>query len=128
CAMAVFFSNMLAGQTGASILGADAAKAGFMLVALAPALFLVTTLVNGEELAWRGYALPRLQCRWNAAYSSLILGFIWIVFHVPMWLTLRARPLDLMAVLSWSLQLLGASVIFTWLYNNTRGSVLLAYL
>lgn len=128
CGASVFISNVVAGQPGATLLGDDAAKAGSLLLVMAPAVFLVTTLVNGEELAWRGYALPRLQRCWSALSSSLILGFMWILFHVPMWLTLRTYPVDGVAILSWALQLLGASVIFTWLFNNTRGSVLLAYL
>lgn len=95
---------------------------------MVPALFLVVTLVNGEELAWRGFALPRLQARWNALEASLLLGLIWVVFHMPLMLTSKGAPFDAMATLSWSVQLLAASIIFTWLFNHTRGSVLLAYL
>lgn len=93
-----------------------------------PVFFLIITLTNGEELAWRGFALPRLQARWNALNSSMILGVVWVAFHLPLFFTLTDSELNFMAMASKSLQLLGASVIFTFLYNHTRGSVLLAYL
>lgn len=128
CAVAILLSNVVMPGTAGTLLAGEFAYAGWMLPAMIPALFLATTLVNGEELAWRGYALPRLQSRWSALTSSFQLGLVWIVFHLPLWLTYRGYPFDFMAVLSWSCQLLGASIIFTWLYNNTRGSVLLAYL
>lgn len=127
CASAVLLTKQVTDAT-LPLLSGQVASAGWALLFMLPALFLVTTLINGEELAWRGFALPRLQTRWSAGTSSLLLGTVWIMFHLPMWLTYRGYPLDASAVLSWSVQLLGASVIFTWLFNNTRGSVLLAYL
>jgi membrane protease YdiL (CAAX protease family) len=49
--------------------------------------FAMFTLVFGplpEELAWRGYALDRLQMRWNALMSSLMLEGVWTVWHLPL--------------------------------------------
>jgi uncharacterized protein len=59
--------------------------------------------------------------------SSIILGVIWALFHLPLFYTLGSSQWD-MSLLAYMLQLIGASVIFTWLYNNTQGSVLLAIL
>ena len=89
--------------------------------------FLVRGIFNGEELAWRGAALPRLQAKYNALTSSLILSLPWILFHLPLFFT-KGSTQENMSFLSYAVQLAAVSVLFTWLYNNTRGSVLLAYL
>lgn len=81
----------------------------------------------GEEFGWRGYALPRFQARWNALTSSLILGVIWACWHllfffIPM-ATLYGRNF-----LEWAPWIVLSSVIYTWLFNNSKGSVLIAAL
>jgi len=85
--------------------------------------------VMGEELGWRGYALPALQTRWNALWSSLILGAAWTLWHVPYW-TIQPS----FEQYGWSymalngLWILAASVFITWFMNNSGNSVLLAWL
>jgi uncharacterized protein len=86
----------------------------------------------GEEAGWRGFALPRLQARYGALKASLILGVIWSVWHFPYWFLVVQQIFPgasgRMALLFVSLALvvLPLSVIMTWLYNHTRGSLLLA--
>ncbi|HET7089812.1 MAG TPA: type II CAAX endopeptidase family protein [Anaerolineae bacterium] len=81
-----------------------------------PALF--------EEIGWRGYALPRLQSRTNALAASLMLGLIHACWHVPLWfipgLGFDSLPFPLYALL-----VIGLSILFTWLYNSTGGSLLI---
>jgi membrane protease YdiL (CAAX protease family) len=80
-----------------------------------------------EEFGWRGYVLPRFQARWNALTSSIILGAIWAFWHLPMWLI----PGDSHAHRNfwvWALGMILMSVLMTWIFNNTRGSVLSAVL
>lgn len=79
----------------------------------------------GEELGWRGFALPRLQARYNALVSSLILGLFWAVWHIPMWIANGAVGLDLLRS---GVSIATVAIIFTWVYNNTGGSLLLAWL
>ena len=55
------------------------------------------------------------------------MGLVWALFHLPYFFTLGSSQTD-MPPLSFTLRVIGLSVLFTWLYNNTRGSVLLAYL
>lgn len=55
------------------------------MFALLP-VFLITNM--GEEIGWRGYALPRLQGRFNSLAASLILGSVWAVFHTAINMTI----------------------------------------
>lgn len=74
----------------------------------------------GEEPGWRGFATPRLLARHSALTSSLILGTIWAIWHLPLGLV---GDLSLYGTINVVL----AAIVFTWLYQNT-GSVLLAIL
>lgn len=85
-------------------------------------LFLIT-----EETAWRGLALPRLQNRMSPLGAALLLGLVWGVWHVPLFLTegtFQAR----IPFLGFMLSILATSVMISWLYNRARGSVLIAAL
>jgi len=77
-----------------------------------------------EEIGWRGYALPRLQKRFNPLLSSLMLGVAWGLWHFhPMnWSALA--PVGLWYMLT----TIPFTIVFTWVYNNTKGSLLIAVL
>lgn len=81
----------------------------------------------GEELGWRGSALPRLLSRHNALAASLILGVLWVLWHLPLVWT-EGYPLYQQPAWLLLADALAKSVIFTWVFLNTRGSVLLAVL
>jgi uncharacterized protein len=81
----------------------------------------------GEEIGWRGFALPRLQSRHTALIASLILGSVHGLWHLPLWL--RGDPDHRLSVYpAFLIQVLALAVIYTWLYNSTKGSLLLAIL
>jgi membrane protease YdiL (CAAX protease family) len=92
-----------------------------------PGGFLSVFLWGGgnEELGWRGFALPRLQERYNALASSLIIGVVWTLWHAPPgiielgWLD-WAKDLPF-----YMISVTGISIVATWIYNNTGGSALL---
>jgi len=85
-----------------------------------------------EETGWRGYALPRLQASRGALGSGLILGLLWTLWHAPGFLVpgmaLPPVPLDWVVVLNYALRVVSISVLFVWVYNNTKGSLLVSTL
>jgi len=96
-----------------------------LLALLVPWIFF-EIFTNGEEMGWRGYVLPRLQVKYNALVSSLILGVIWSAWHLPKFF---GTGRNVHQSLFWyTLFCLAASVLYTWLYNNTRCSLLLVTL
>lgn len=91
--------------------------------------FLILTLITGamgEELGWRGFALPWLQSRFNAFRASVILGAVWGLWHLPLWFTGMGWEEANFWLFAW----VGivVTIILTWLCNNTRGNMLLVTL
>ncbi|GAB4393653.1 MAG: type II CAAX endopeptidase family protein [Gammaproteobacteria bacterium] len=85
-----------------------------------------------EELGWRGYALDRLQEKYSAVTSSLILGALWGPWHLPAFF-LQGSIFGLMSFLSltfwlYMINTVAITVCFTWIYNNTGRSTLSAIL
>jgi uncharacterized protein len=78
-----------------------------------------------EEPGWRGYALPRLQHRFNAFVATMLLGCIWALWHAPLWLIAESGYPGMSYPAYFALTV-GQSVIYTWLFNSTGGNVLLA--
>ena len=71
-----------------------------------------------EEIGWRGFALPHLQRRYSALVSSLIIGLVWTFWHFP---NFPAFTPSLLAV--FVPKIMALSLIFTWAYNSTGGSL-----
>jgi membrane protease YdiL (CAAX protease family) len=93
-----------------------------------PLVFLSTTLVGGplfEEPGWRGFLLPRLQSNYTPLVASLIVGVIWASWHLPL---LISDPTGQRPPLQFFVLVVAQSAVFTWVYNSTRGSVLLVIL
>jgi membrane protease YdiL (CAAX protease family) len=90
-------------------------------------LFLLSLLIPGfagtwEEPGFRGYALPRLQFRYSALIASLILGVLWAFWHLPFVVTGEQIWIDAtLFIIEWS-------IVYTWLFNNAKGSVLIVML
>ena len=100
------------------------ATAGTEAFFIVPIMALVIiAFAYGEEAGWRGYLLPLLQERWGALTASLVLGVVWFLWHVPLLFlpgdTNGALALPLMAAF-----ILVSSIMYTWLFNSTGGSVL----
>jgi uncharacterized protein len=80
----------------------------------------------GEEIGWRGFALPRFQKKFNALTSSIILTFFWALWHLPLFFY---RPgfttMNFAGILGWLFSLLTGSILLTWLFNSSKGGILL---
>ncbi len=81
-----------------------------------------------EEIGWRGFALPRLQENRSALSASLILALAWVGWHLPRYLDPSQAVGGLAAILAFALQATILCILFTWVYNNTAGSLLLPVL
>ena len=81
----------------------------------------------GEELGWRGYALPRLARSVGLGPASLVIGVIWAAWHIPLFFILGADTAGQSFPL-YVIQVTGYSVVAAWLYMKTGGSLLLAML
>jgi membrane protease YdiL (CAAX protease family) len=126
---------------GISVLpGALASFQGF------PHHFVITYLITfiaifffggplGEEPGWRGFALPRIQSRYGALRGTLLLGIVWTFWHLPDFLTSAQKGgpgtglYPFYAGLPvFFLEVVALAIIFTWVFNNTKGSIFIALL
>jgi membrane protease YdiL (CAAX protease family) len=90
----------------------------------------------GEELGWRGFVLPRLQARRTAFGASLLLGLIWGLWHIPLYFvpgtgqfeTVSGGTSPAFAIGAFVVWTIGLSILFTWLFNETRGSLIVVIL
>lgn len=81
----------------------------------------------GEEPGWRGFALPRLQSLHGPLLGTLILGPLWALWHLPLFFT-PWNELTLFNVVVFVLATTCLAIMYTWVFNNTKGSVLMAIL
>jgi membrane protease YdiL (CAAX protease family) len=94
---------------------------------IAAAIVISTPVQAGEEIGWRGFALPRLAAHFGFARASLVLGLIWASWHLPLFFVPgignygQSFPVFVAGGIA-------LSVAMTWLYVNTNGSLLLAML
>ncbi len=83
----------------------------------------------GEEIGWRGFAQPLLQKRYSVFWASVIIGVLWATWHL--WPVIapgglvHLTPLD---VVQTYVRLISTAIIYGWIYNSTRGSLLLVML
>lgn len=92
-----------------------------------PGGFLSVFLWGGgnEELGWRGFALPRLQERYNPLISGLIVGVVWTLWHAPPGIVELGFVQWAVDLPFYMITVTGISIVATWLYNRSGGSVLL---
>lgn len=119
----------------AALLGGEPLAWGSLkpLSSMFPLLLLYTVLAGfGEEFGWRGFAIPRLQNRYSALTTSLIVGIYHTLWHTPLFFidglswSNQAHLMGLLpAFLVTAITVINTSIQLTFIFNNTRGSVLL---
>lgn len=94
-----------------------------LMVLVSCVLFFIEALT--EEVGWQGYAFDPLQKRWNALIASIVLGFVWAIWHSIPFIQMHQPA-------SWivwqSINILVTRIIIAWLYNNTGKSLFAAIL
>jgi uncharacterized protein len=91
------------------------------------AIFVSTWVQAGEEIGWRGYALPRLAPRLGLGTASLAIGIVWALWHLPLFF-IAGSGSDGQSFPIYLLHVTALSVALTWLYWKTDGSLLLVML
>ncbi len=81
----------------------------------------------GEEFGWRGYALPRLLNRSNALTASLVIGFFWVCWHLPLFI-IPGSPQSQIPFWPWAISVFAMAIIITWVHVNVGGVVFAAIL
>ncbi len=76
-----------------------------------------------EEFGWRGYLLERFQYKWNMVISGLFVGIIWAIWHLPLHF-IAGTTQEVIPIYQDLLIITISSIIYTWIYHNTNGSVL----
>jgi membrane protease YdiL (CAAX protease family) len=82
----------------------------------------------GEEIGWRGFALPRLQRLQGPVKASLILGVLWAFWHAPIWFSGQWSTPSVPNIAVYVFWIVAVTFIFTWVFNNSQGSVFMAIL
>ncbi len=88
-------------------------------------LFTLLVVAVGEEAGWRGWMLPELQKRFSPLVSSIFIGVVWGLWHFPLYINGQYSE-DPVLVLAQTGVCVILATLFTWLYNRTNGSLLLA--
>jgi membrane protease YdiL (CAAX protease family) len=98
---------------------------GLPTIGVVPVAVIAILLTFGEETGWRGFALPLLQGRYGALAAALILTPIWAVWHLPYFFTVATyRDFPPLGYVGFVFGLACGSIVLTWLYNGTGGSIL----
>jgi membrane protease YdiL (CAAX protease family) len=97
--------------------------------------FLIIAIIGGpllEEPGWRGFALPRLQLLHGSLMGTVILGLLWALWHLPEFLVpawaKSSGGSGFLDILKFVVIAIAFAIVITWVFNNTRGSVLMAIL
>ena len=84
-------------------------------------------LVVGEELGWRGYALPKLVKTRSPLVASLIIGVLWWLWHLPLFF-IAGTPQFNQPIAAFLVMTTAYSILLSWVVLHARGSVLIATL
>jgi membrane protease YdiL (CAAX protease family) len=124
-----FYLGVRLGVGGAFLTNPLADPIGLLANYLALIAFGLVMPGIGEETGWRGFALPRLQLAYGPVIGSLILGFFHALWHLPVYFVpdfLTDGPFNPAFFAANSATILALTIVWTWLFNHARGSILFA--
>jgi membrane protease YdiL (CAAX protease family) len=85
-----------------------------------------------EEIGWRGFALARMEALHGPLLASVILGVLWALWHLPEFLVpswaASSGGGGILGITLFIVTAITFTIVITWVFNNTRASVLLAIL
>lgn len=123
----VLSATALSVFAGAHIVGADVGRS-VEYPQLTRGAYWIANIVFygfGEEVGWRGFALPRMQAKYTAWKSALLIGAAWALWHLPLFaFSAGMSSMGLGGAVGWFFSILTGSVLMTWLFNASGGSVL----
>jgi membrane protease YdiL (CAAX protease family) len=86
----------------------------------------------GEEPGWRGFALTRMQEHYHPLLSSVIVGFMHSLWHLPVFFLISGPvafgPFDLLEFVRNTATSIAIAILWAWVFNRARGSILIAVL
>jgi uncharacterized protein len=125
---AIFFAILISGlQLSLNIITGAKFDYSLFITQIGSLLPLLVLGPISEEIGWRGFALDRLQTRWSALLSGLIIGVIWSLWHLPLFFMIGTSQFELkIPFIGFMLGLTSTSVIYSWLHNRARGSIWMA--
>mgnify|MGYP001144628261 CR=1 FL=1 len=94
---------------------------------------IIVGLVAGffEELGWTGFAIPKLQTHYSALATGLIVGVVWGIWHFLPDFWGRVGSYGAFYIPNYVIFVIGViayRILIVWVYNNSKGSLLLAVL
>ena len=102
---------------------------GVPAAGLVGVVLLIIVGAFGEEIGWRGFALPRLQRRFSPLVASLILAALWALWHLPLvFVVATYRAWGVVEFVGFVIGLSCGAIVATWVYNRSGGSILLVAL
>ncbi|MFW9941424.1 MAG: CPBP family intramembrane glutamic endopeptidase [Candidatus Thorarchaeota archaeon] len=91
-----------------------------------PLLFIMMLIFAiGEEIGWQGYVFGDIDARWNSLYAAILLGLIWGIWHVPLFI-IQDPPGGFLWITGQCLYMVVLRVLIVWIYKNTNKSVFTA--
>ena len=120
-----FLGVLITRVLGQSIPPPDETGEGLRLVGMVAFSVLYSALhgILGEEIGWRGFALPRLQSRFSPLIASAILGVFWLIWHLPLHIAEFGFDIRKFALPHYIVMYFWGFIL-TWIYNHSKGSIL----
>jgi membrane protease YdiL (CAAX protease family) len=116
-------------------LGGSVGEVNYGLLPWIPVVFIVPIVFGplAEEFGWRGFALPLLDHKRKPIVASVIIGFIWALWHAPLFwaetgTSISGYTIDAYTIALFFAAVIGSSFIYTWMFNGTAGSLFIAVL